>query len=111
MNVARTCEAVVENIDGKVYIMGGCDDDIQMEVFDPYSREWTVAESPKKKLQSMRRLRASINGKVYMVKGEKIVVYDPRKGQRFKKVKMPSGRYGGGLFYLCAVRAHGVVDS
>ncbi|KAL0856857.1 hypothetical protein Bca101_062011 [Brassica carinata] len=105
MNVARTCEAIVESIDGKVYVMGGCDDDdIQAEVFDPNSREWTVAES-KKKLQPMRRLRASVNGKVYMVKGEKIVVYDPRKGQRFKKVKMPSGggRHGGGLFYMCAV--------
>ncbi|CAH8263055.1 unnamed protein product [Arabidopsis lyrata] len=45
MRVARTDEASVGVINGKIYVIGGCEDKRQAEVFDPKFTPWKLGES------------------------------------------------------------------
>ncbi|KAG7567235.1 Kelch repeat type 1 [Arabidopsis thaliana x Arabidopsis arenosa] len=45
MKVARTDEASVGVINGKIYVIGGCEDKRQAEVFDPKFTPWKLGES------------------------------------------------------------------
>lgn len=93
MKVARTDEASVGVINGKIYVIGGCEDKRQAEVFDPKSRNWKTAKNPEEKSQRglMTRLSAvSLDWKVYTVEVGRIGVYDPREGKRKETLKIPS---------------------
>ncbi|CAD5319173.1 unnamed protein product [Arabidopsis thaliana] len=93
MKVARTDEASVGVINGKIYVIGGCEDKIQVEVYDPKSRSWKTTKDPEEKTQRglMTRLSAvSLDWKVYTVEVGRIGVYDPREGKRKETLTIPS---------------------
>lgn len=93
MKVARTClSLVVGVINGKIYVIGGCLNKIQVEVYDPKARSWKVGESPDERFQLglMKQLSASLDWNVYSAQTGKINVYNARHGRRLETVKMPS---------------------
>ncbi|CAH8369549.1 unnamed protein product [Eruca vesicaria subsp. sativa] len=93
MKVARTCDSVVGVISGKIYVIGGCVDKIQVEVYDPKRRSWKVGESPgERRFQRglIKQLSASLEWKIYSADTGGINVYNARQGRRLETVKMPS---------------------
>ena len=95
MKVARTCDSVVGVINGKIHMIGGClNKKIQVEVYDPKTRSWTVGEGPDERFRlgliTMTQLTASLGWNVYSAETAKINVYNARQGGRLETVKMPS---------------------
>ncbi|ESQ50251.1 hypothetical protein EUTSA_v10002193mg, partial [Eutrema salsugineum] len=92
MKVARIGQAVVEVINGKIYVIGGCLNKIQVEVFDPKMRSWKVAESPIERIYSglTKRISASLDWKVYSVDTGRINVYNARECGRLETMQMAS---------------------
>ncbi|VVB02480.1 unnamed protein product [Arabis nemorensis] len=81
MRVARYMhKAAVEVVDGKIYVIGGCDKEIRVEVFDPESQSWEFAT--KEKVQCISPFSVSLERKVYVVEDGKVCVYNPREGLR-----------------------------
>ncbi|CAF2049358.1 unnamed protein product [Brassica napus] len=94
MKVARTCDSVVGVINGKIHMIGGClNKKIQVEVYDPKKRSWTVGKGPDERFRlrlMTTQLTASLGWNVYSAETAKINVYKARQGGRLETVKMPS---------------------
>ncbi|KAL0734030.1 hypothetical protein Bca4012_010240 [Brassica carinata] len=91
MKVARTCDSIIGVINGTIYIIGGCQNKIQVEVYDPKTRSWKVGERLGERFRRrlMKELSASLDWNVYSAETAKIIVYNARQGRRLETVKMP----------------------
>ncbi|CAA0307553.1 putative F-box/kelch-repeat protein [Arabidopsis thaliana] len=84
MRVARGCSSTVCEVDGKIYVAGGCKEDIGslywIEVFDPKTQTWGTLKNPCIEYQHDIGYRCEVkslglDGKIYMF-GSEFVVYN-----------------------------------
>jgi len=84
MRVARGCSSTVCEVDGKIYVAGGCKEDIGslywIEVFDPKTQTWGTLKNPCIEYQNDIGYRCEVkslglDGKIYMF-GSEFVVYN-----------------------------------
>lgn len=79
MNVSRSMrEAAVGVVDGKIYVIGGSEEESQVEVFDPQTQTWEFAGE--EKVQCKSRFSASLEQKVYIVGSDHVSAYCPSEG-------------------------------
>lgn len=76
MKVART-RPVVGVIDGKIYVLGGRQEETKVEVFDLKTQKWGFMEE---KVQCRSSVSVTVEQKIYIVEERRFFVYDPRKG-------------------------------
>ncbi|KAF3588712.1 hypothetical protein F2Q69_00031949 [Brassica cretica] len=82
MKVGRSAEykVAVGVVEGEIYdVIGGTDEDSQVEVFDPETQTWEFADDEKVKCEW--EFSVSMKQKVYMVGlGGRVSTYSPREG-------------------------------
>ncbi|CAH8372890.1 unnamed protein product [Eruca vesicaria subsp. sativa] len=95
--VNKTAVGVVE---GKIYVIGGSEEDSQVEVFDPQAQTWDFVGEEKVTCES--RFSASMKQKVYMVNRDgRVSTYSPREGINNDATEMPSDDI---IKFVCVVK-------
>ncbi|CAF2100257.1 hypothetical protein BRARA_E02242 [Brassica rapa] len=100
MKVGRSAEykVAVGVVEGKIYVIGGSDEDSQVEVFDPETQTWDFAGEEKVKCES--EFSVSMKQKVYMVgRDGRVSTYSPREGIKNEATEMLSY-----VKFLCVVK-------
>ncbi|CAN7000356.1 unnamed protein product, partial [Brassica rapa subsp. trilocularis] len=91
MKVGRSAEykVAVGVVEGKIYVIGGSDEESQVEVFDPETQTWDFAGEEKVKCES--EFSVSMKQKVYMVgRDGRVSTYSPREGIKNEATEMLS---------------------
>ncbi|KAJ0264493.1 hypothetical protein HA466_0028400 [Hirschfeldia incana] len=99
MKVGRLAyKLAVGVVDGKIYVIGGSDEDSQVEVFDQETQTWDFAGEEKVKCES--RFSVSMKQMVYMVSRDgRVSAYSPREGINNDATEMQSDI----VKFLCVV--------
>ncbi|KAF3608662.1 hypothetical protein DY000_02050926 [Brassica cretica] len=100
MKVGRSAEykVAVGVVEGKIYVIGGSDEDGQVEVFDPETQTWEFADEEKVKCEW--EFSVSMKQKVYMVGlGGRVSTYSPREG-----INSETTEVLGCVNFLCVVK-------
>nr|VDD45700.1 unnamed protein product [Brassica oleracea] len=107
MKVGRSAEykVAVGVVEGKIYVIGGSDEDSQLEVFDPETQTWDFEDEENVKFES--EFSVSMKKKVYRVgRDGRVSTYSPREGINNDATEMLSCKVKfvcvvGNVLYAC----------
>ncbi|CAA7029823.1 unnamed protein product [Microthlaspi erraticum] len=98
MKIART-RPVVGVIDGKIYVLGGRQEESKVEVFNPKTEKWGFVGEEKVRCKTTS-FSVTLEKKIYMVEERMFFVYDPRTGRKEVLMKVQDDD---GIGCMCVV--------